>query len=186
MTYLEYFELHEQLVAQKATTNNRTDPAYIEYTLLNFQRIKRWQKVLSLTDDQLRWLDSQKELKVQWTVLTEPWCGDAAPSLPMMHLIASKHRGIQLEVLLRDQHIELMQEHLTGGAQSIPKLIQRDAQGQLTSWGPRPSGAAQLVDDYKKAHGSLDATFREQLQQWYNEDKGRQIADELLTLLGRK
>ena len=44
MTYLEYFELHEQLVAQKATTNNRTDPAYIEYTLLNFQRVKRWQK----------------------------------------------------------------------------------------------------------------------------------------------
>jgi hypothetical protein len=56
-------KLTRAIVAQKATTNNRTDPAYIEYTLLNFQRIKRWQKVLSLTDDQLRWLDSQKELK---------------------------------------------------------------------------------------------------------------------------
>jgi hypothetical protein len=186
MTYLEYFDLHERLVAQKATTNHRTDPAYIEYTLLNFQRIKRWQKMARLSKDQLLWLEAHPSLEVSWTVLTEPWCGDAAPSLPIMHLIASSHKGIQLDVLLRDEHPELMQAHLTDGAQSIPKLIQRDAQGSPKRWGPRPKGATQLVHDYKQASGALDAPFREQLQQWYNNDKGQQIAEELLELLGRK
>lgn len=186
MTYLEYFDLHKRLVAQKATTNNRTDPAYIAYTELNFQRMKRWQKAGRLTPEQRDWLASQKELRVHWTVLTEPWCGDAAPSLPMMQLIASHHEGITFEVLLRDEHLELMQAHLTDGAQSIPKLIQTDANGQISSWGPRPRGATALVHHYKQSHGALDEVFREQLQQWYNADKGQQIIEELLELLGRK
>lgn len=186
MNYSEYFKLHEALVAQKATTGNRTDPAYIEYTSLNFQRIKRWQKSVRLSEEQQRWLASKAELRVKWTVLTEPWCGDAAPSLPLMHLIAASHPGITLEILLRDDNLELMNAHLTNGAQSIPKLIQTSDTSEALSWGPRPSGAASLVQDYKEQHGVFDAAGREQLQQWYNADKGRQIIEELLQLLGRK
>ena len=186
MNYNEYFKLHEALVAQKATTGGRTDPAYIEYTSLNFQRIKRWQKSVRLSDEQLRWLESNAELKVKWTVLTEPWCGDAAPSLPLMHLLAASHPGITLEILLRDENLELMNAHLTNGAQSIPKLIQTSENDEVKSWGPRPIGAVSLVHDYKEQYGAFDATGRENLQQWYNADKGRQIIDELFQLLGRK
>lgn len=186
MNYSEYLKLHEALVAQKTTTGNRTDPAYIEYTSLNFQRIKRWQKSVRLSEEQQHWLASQPKLKVKWTVLTEPWCGDAAPSLPLMHLIAASHPGITLEILLRDENLELMNAHLTNGAQSIPKLIQTSDTSETLSWGPRPSGAAALVHNYKQQHGVFDAVGREQLQQWYNADKGRQIIEELLKLLGRK
>jgi hypothetical protein len=79
-----------------------------------------------------------------------------------------------------------MNAHLTNGAQSIPKLIQTSENNEVKNWGPRPIGAAALVHDYKEQNGVFDAAGRENLQQWYNSDKGRQIIDELLQLLGRK
>ena len=184
MNYSDYKELHKRLVGENRTTGGHTEPAYLEYTQLNWQRIKRWEKQAKLTDQEINWLKEQKA-SVRWVVLTEPWCGDAAPSLPLMAKIAEIHPSLELEILLRDDNIELMNQFLTGGAQSIPKLIQYSGD-TISSWGPRPEGAARMIDDYKIQHGKLDATAREQLQQWYNENKGREIVSELLVLLGRK
>jgi hypothetical protein len=102
-----------------------------------------------------------------------------------MAKIAEIYPSLELEILLRDDNLELMNQFLTGGAQSIPKLIQYSGD-TISSWGPRPEGAARMIDDYKIQNGKLDATAREQLQQWYNENKGREIISELLVLLGWK
>ena len=184
MNYSEYKELHKRLVDENRTTGGHTEPAYLEYTQLNWQRIKRWEKQAKLTDQETDWL-KQQNAPTRWVVLTELWCGDAAPSLPLMAKIAEIHPGLELEILLRDENLDLMNQFLTRGAQSIPKLIQY-SRDTISSWGPRPAGAAKLIDNYKIQHGKLDATAREQLQQWYNENKGRQIISELLVLLGRK
>jgi len=184
MNYSDYKELHKRLVDENRTTGGRTEQAYLEYTQLNWQRIKRWEKQAKLTVEEKDWLKEQK-VSIKWVVLTEPWCGDAAPSLPLMAKIAEIHPSLELEILLRDENIELMNQFLTGGAQSIPKLIQYSGD-TISSWGPRPAGATKLIADYKMQHGKLDATAREQLQQWYNINRGRQIISELLVLLGRK
>lgn len=185
MNYSQYRALHTQLVAEDATTGGHTEPSYIEYTRLNLQRIKRWEKQVKLTDSEQEWL-SKQTTPIKWVVLTEPWCGDAAPSLPVIQLIAAYHPVLELEILLRDEHLDLMNHYLTDGAQSIPKLIQytNGSDRAHAHWGPRPQGAAQLIAEYKAAHGGLDASARELLQQWYNKDKGQQIIGELLTLLG--
>jgi len=68
---------------------------------------------------------------------------------------------------------------------SIPKLIQQDdATKELTGdWGPRSKNATKLVTAYKAAHGSLTAEFKQDLQVWYNKDKGQSILTDLLALL---
>jgi hypothetical protein len=40
-----------------------------------------------------------------------------------------------------------------------------------------------LVEDYKKENGELTPEFKEDLQNWYNKDKGQNILEDLLELL---
>ncbi|MFT5892532.1 MAG: hypothetical protein ACI9Y7_002643, partial [Dokdonia sp.] len=53
----------------------------------------------------------------------------------------------------------------------------------LRDWGPRPSEATQLVNDYKEAHGTLTPEFKQDLQVWYNKDKGQNTAEDLVAFL---
>ena len=76
--------------------------------------------------------------------------------------------------------MELMNRFLTNGSQSIPKLIVLDDNNEvLGSWGPRSKKATKLVTDYKDQHGIIDTKFKEDLQLWYNKDKGREIMNDL-------
>ena len=54
----------------------------------------------------------------------------------------------------------------------------------VNTFGPRPTAATQLVEDYKAEHGSLTPEFKETLQAWYNKDKGQNTIADLLRLLG--
>ena len=119
-----------------------------------------------------------------WLVISEGWCGDAAHSLPVIHQIADLNPNIEMRVVLRDQHEHLMNQFLTNGGKSIPKLIMYDVDPTkvIADWGPRPATATQMVEDYNAKHGQVDIEFREQLQLWYNKDRGQNIIDDLLKL----
>ena len=39
------------------------------------------------------------------------------------------------------------------------------------------------VEDFKEEHGHLTPDFKKDLQVWYNRDKGKAIAEDLLQLL---
>ncbi|MEL6989636.1 MAG: thioredoxin family protein, partial [Bacteroidota bacterium] len=41
------------------------------------------------------------------------------------------------------------------------------------------------VEDYKKEHGSLTPEFKQELQVWYNKDKGQNTAQDLIELLSK-
>lgn len=86
---------------------------------------------------------------------------------------------------MRDQNLELMRHFLTKGTLSIPKLIiVDDTTGEvLGDWGPRPSTATQMVNDFKESHGTLTAQFKEDLQKWYNKDKGQTTLKDILSRL---
>ena len=53
----------------------------------------------------------------------------------------------------------------------------------FNSYGPRPSNATQLVNEYKAKHGLLTPEFKEDLQHWYNKDKGNNTQKDLIELL---
>jgi hypothetical protein len=40
-----------------------------------------------------------------------------------------------------------------------------------------------MVADYKTKHGALDAQLKEDLQIWYNKDKGKSTQDDFIKLL---
>ena len=84
---------------------------------------------------------------------------------------------------MRDENPELINEFLTNGNQSIPKLIQIEDGKVTKKWGPRPSIATKMIADYKAEHGVVDAEIKKDLQLWYNKDKGLNTVDDIMELL---
>jgi len=186
-SYKAYRNFVEDLVADGKTSGTEQKESLIEYTRLNSKRMKRWDKTIKLPELAYELLN-KFDKPVLWIVLTESWCGDAAPSIPVMNKIAESTPNITLKLVLRDKNPELMNLFLTNGSMSIPKLIMVDLQNNqvLNTWGPRPSRATKLVESYKAEHGELSPEFKQDLQLWYNKDKGQNILDDLMELLTLK
>ena len=183
-SYSEYIDLIGKLVKGEKSTGPEQTEALTIYTQLNDRRMKRWDKTLKFSDEAISKISSVTK-KMTWTVLTESWCGDASPALPVMNKIAEINPNISLRIVLRDENIDLMNRFLTNGGMSIPKLIVMDDSTKeiLGDWGPRSKNATKLVADYKAEHGALTPEFKQDIQVWYNKDKGQSILADLLLLL---
>ena len=184
ISYKEYRELVAEHVLNGTTTGPQQTEALANYTLLNHSRMKRLDKTVKIPDDVREKFESF-EGDQTWLVLTESWCGDAAQSMPAMNKLAELAPNIDLKVVQRDENLELMSQFLTNGSQSIPKLIVVDnSTGEvLQTWGPRPTIATQMVNDFKEKHGALTPQFKQDLQVWYNRDRSANIIDDLSRLI---
>lgn len=156
---------------------------YLNYVKLNDRRIKRWRKngkILPVVAETLKNI----EKPLNWLLITEPWCGDAAHSHSFIVKMAELNPKINLTVQNRDAPNSEIDNYLTNGGKSIPKLIVRDADGKdLFVWGPRPAEAQEMVMKQKEnASLSLEDKIKE-LQIWYNKDKGLSIQKEMNELL---
>ncbi|WP_318343623.1 thioredoxin family protein [Flagellimonas baculiformis] len=182
--YQEYREQVHRLAEEGKTTGLDPSEARINFTQLNDRRMHRWEKTFKLPEDVKEQL-SKLDPELVFLVLTESWCGDAAASLPIMDKIAEGAKNVDLKVVFRDENLELMDAFLTNGSRSIPKLIVLDKKkGQIVGeWGPRPSIATEMVEAFKAAHGKLTDDFKQELQVWYNKDKGQNILSDMLQLL---
>lgn len=184
MTYEEYRDLIKQLVEKHSTTGFEKTEANINFTMLNDRRMRRWDKTLKLNDQAVEAAQRLHE-HVTWLVITESWCGDAAHVLPVFNKLVETNRNIDLRIVLRDENENLMNMFLTNGTSSIPKLIMiNDHTGHVVeTYGPRPSLATQMVNNYKAEHGRLSPEFKEDLQRWYNQNKGENIIEDLTKML---
>jgi len=187
MSYNTYRELVTQLAQEGKSTGPQKTNALTNYTQLNNRRMKRWDKTLKF-DEQVIDLIKSVELPITWLVLTESWCGDASPALPVMNKMAQLNANIDLKILLRDENPELMSRFPTKGAMSIPKMITIDNESEevVAEWGPRPEPAAELVRAHKAKYGKILPEIKEEIQQWYNKDKGQTTLKELLASLPLK
>ncbi|MBT8325851.1 MAG: thioredoxin family protein [Winogradskyella sp.] len=184
MSYDQYRALVSSLVEQKSTTGNEKSEALTYYTLLSHSRMKRWDKVVKINEEhQLKIKNYTKD--VTWIVITESWCGDAAHVVPVLNKIAQENEHIDLKLVLRDDNDDLMNAFLTKGSRSIPKLISVDSGTNevLFTYGPRPSVATTMVEAFKAKHGKLTPEFKEELQHWYNKDKGQTTISDIVALL---
>jgi len=180
MSYQEYRELVREHRAAGTSTGSEQNEALSNYTLLNDSRMKRLDKTSSLPEA-VGAILAKSDRPQTWLVITESWCGDAAQSMPVINKFAEAAPNVDLRVVLRDEHPELMDEFLYNGTRSIPVLIVWDRQEEAVThiWGPRPSTANKMVADYKAAHGKLDAEFKKDLQVWYNKDRSANIISDL-------
>lgn len=183
-SYTEYRTLVSNLVEENSTTGNEKTEALANYTMLNDKRMKRWDKTVKITDDAKSSIENFNK-KATWLVITESWCGDAAHIMPVINKVAQLNANIDYKVVLRDKNDTLMNQFLTNGGKAIPKLIMIDNETDtvVNTFGPRPAVATKMVNDYKTEHGQLTPEFKEDLQRWYNKDKGQSTIEDLISLL---
>lgn len=182
MDYAQYNLLFKQLAEEGRTTGEQTQEK-IDYTRLNYSRTKRLDKTAEIPEESRIAFKNISERQT-WLVISEPWCGDAAQTLPFLNKIAELSDAIELKIVLRDTNLELMNQFLTNGSQSIPMVIMLDADNNVVqTFGPRSKAATNLVNDYRAEHGKIDDAFKEMLQVWYNNDKGVSIVNDILESL---
>lgn len=184
MTFQEYFSDFETIVNTPLDEQNAPydNPDYIDYTKLNWSRMNRWLKKGKLSEG-LKSIIHQINRSQQWIVITEPWCGDAAHSVPFIELASRENPLISITYELRDNEPFRINEYLTNGSKSIPKLIIRDTDGKaLGTWGPRPKGCQDVYEKLTAENADFERTKTE-IQHWYNSNKGEDVQDELFALV---
>lgn len=149
--------------------------ALSHYTLMNNSRMKRLDKTIKIEESIAEKFQNFKENQT-WIVLTESWCGDAAHSMPVINKVAEMAENIDFIVLHRDENLKLMNEFLTNGSMSIPKLILFDnvTQRVVNDWGPSPSTVIKMTKEFKG---------KNEIQVWYNQNKGKCVASDLVKLI---
>ena len=182
MSFVKYEALIDTLVSEGKTTGPNQSDKMVEYTRLNRQRMSRLARTIEVLDETTSAMKRVSRPMI-WLVITEAWCGDAAQNIPVIEKVAGESNRVATRYILRDEYPELMDRFLSKGARSIPKLIALDAHtfDVLGTWGARPAVAQELFLK-RKAEGVEKPLITEELQRWYNADRGKSLQEELRQL----
>lgn len=154
---------------------------YSAYLSLNRSRFNRIYKQFTPSAEFIE-RAHQINQKTRWTIITEPWCGDAAQNVPILLKLIETIPNAKVHIELRDQS-ELIEQYLTNGGRSIPKVIVSDENGQdLFTWGPRPA-AAQTLYQTLKAKGTELTELHKSLHVWYADNAGKALQEEIYKLI---
>ncbi len=113
-------------------------------------------------------------------VLSEDWCGDAVNIVPVLARFADAVPTVDLRLLSRDAHLDLMDAHLTNGtSRSIPVVILLDEDFvEQGWWGPRPTDLQKWVLEEGL---KMDSEERYKIvRRFYARDKGRTTLEEIV------
>ena len=179
----EYDLLLANYAAEGKTSGDTQSEDLIHYTKLNAQRSKRISKTTTLMSAVA---DLVKSLKKQtWLLITETWCGDAANSVPVIAKLAALNPKIDLRIVMRDENTELIDQFLTKGGRSIPKLVVLDEElNVMGDWGPRPEALQKIYWDWRESEDKIPySEFHLVIQKWYNENKSEAIQTEFMELM---
>ncbi len=152
------------------------------FTKLNQTRVNRIDKTYSPSPEIT---DAVSKITVPqtWLILTAVWCGDSAQNVPLVVKMAEKNPLITVKLIERDENLEIMDQFLTDGKRSIPKLIALEENGEiLFSWGSRPKAAQALVRNAIDS-GIEKKVWEEQLHLWYARNRGKDLEQEIINLL---
>lgn len=97
-------------------------------------------------------------------IITADWCGDALRSVPVVFR-AMEAGGVPTEVMIIEQHYDLIDQFLTSGGRSIPIILITDTGGHLLGkWGARPQHVQEVMIAFKEANPDREASdYQEKL-----------------------
>ena len=183
-TYNQYRQLIDKLLERGRTTGDKDSEEIIHYTRMNVQRMKRQDKQISLNESLKEKLENLGSNWI-WLVITEGWCGDAAQNIPVINKMAEAAPNIELKFILRDEHPEIMDQYLTDGSRSIPKLVCLDAESleEIGTWGPRPAVIQEKAMQWKDDPEISKEEWAEKLHKWYADNKTEEQQKEFEQLI---
>ncbi len=168
-TFDQFWERIQLLFQEGKTTGPNQSEAMIHYTQMSITRTKRGLKHYEISAELQQAVKTTKA--TNWLLITEAWCGDASNTVPVIALAATINPAIQLRVMVRDEHPDLMQNYLTNGSKSIPILVVMDDMGnELGKWGPRPAVCQELVITSKQNPTITQEELMSSIQKWYIQD----------------
>jgi hypothetical protein len=183
MDYIAYRKVIDALLLEGKTTGPVQSGSLTEYTRLNVARMNRVDKTIEILPA-LQKVIGKIGYGQTWVVITEGWCGDAAQSVPVFYALSKLNPRISVQLILRDEHLDLMNNYLTEGrSRSIPKLIVTLTENleEIFNWGPRPQPLQKMFYELR-ANNLPYKEIAEKLHGWYAKDKTITIQRELLEL----
>ena len=179
ITFNEYMLLAEQ----RLNNNPDKNDDHQEYYELGLQRMHRTLKKFSPDEEQLQEL-KKKNFQGKILIISEPWCGDASATVPAVSKFFEA-AGIESKVFLRDSDHSLIDQFLTNGTQSIPKILILDNEWQVKNvWGPRPEFGTALLKKFKQDEIAYPReTFYNDLQVYYAKNRGKDTIAEIINLI---
>lgn len=128
-------------------------------------------------------------------IIASDWCGDVVRNVPVLFK-ALEETGMPVEVMIMEQHTELMDQFLTMGGRAIPIAIIADTGGYvLGQWGPRPTHVQEVMTRFKIENPDREAAdyqdklavARQEMGRQYGEGANyqRAIVNELREMLSR-
>ena len=183
ISFEEYYKIAEQHAIEGKTSGENQSEELIEYSKLNFSRLKRSYKTTVPSEDVLKTVDCLNE-KMIWIVLTETWCGDAAQNIAVLAKIAESNPAISFRLLFRDENLDVIDNYLTNGGSAIAKLLCLDQEfNEIGTSGPRPAFIQNWFNEEKvKPEANMDE-LKLEIQKKYNEDKGQTLQKEMVQLM---
>ncbi len=177
------FDQYMDVAVERATNNPDKNDEHQEYYELGLQRMNRTLKTFKVDETQLEHLKS-KNANEKILIISEPWCGDASATVPAVSKFFEAG-GNEVKLFLRDSDLSLIDQFLTDGTQSIPKiLILNEDYSVKNVWGPRPKFGMELLKKFKENPETYPREeFYNDLQVYYAKNRGKDVIEELLNLI---
>lgn len=152
------------------------------YYELGLQRMERTLKKLNF-EGALQEKSSQKNFDGKFLIITEAWCGDASAAVPAIVKFFEGKNDVR--IFLRDSDETLIDQFLTNGTRSIPKVLILNPDFTLkNTWGPRPKYGNELLSKYKNNPETYTKDqFYNDLQVYYSRNRGKDVLEEIIDLL---
>lgn len=179
ITFEEYIRIAKQRLENPS---NQQEADYKQYYELGLQRIDRTLKKYVADEEHINLLNA-RNFDGKILIISEAWCGDASATVPALVKFFEGHNEVR--IFLRDSDTSLIDQFLTDGTQSIPKVLILDSDFNVkNSWGPRPKLGKELLMKFK---ADPEAYPREQfyndLQIYYAKNRGKDAIQEIVELL---
>lgn len=179
ISFEEYIQIARERLENPST---QQEIEYKQYYELGLQRMDRTLKKYVPDEEQLKELTA-KNFDGKILIISEAWCGDASATVPALIKFFEGHN--EVKIFLRDNDKSLINQFLTNGTESIPKVIILDKDFNVkNSWGPRPKYGTELLMKYKADPESYPKdNFYNDLQLYYAKNRGKDAVQEILELL---
>jgi hypothetical protein len=170
----------QQLLSDKWIRGSDWD-GFLRYARKNVKEFRGVYSHAELPDDLVGWVNRLRR-DIRLLVLGADWCGDVVANIPAVARLCELNVRLQMRILDRDRHEDLMEHFLTNGGKAIPMIIVAPADFSLhRRWGPRPE-PCQAVMNENKGKVPKEEIYP-MIRDWYQNDRHRTLYRELTDLI---